>query len=1262
MSTSVKKAEEAAYNGEGQDFDTQLCTHLQNEFLSSSPRIPVEEEIASNANIEAEGETENDDIESHSTSQVIIRVEPTLPAEEEARNKDFIQQARNLQVPIDGVDDDSSSWKNPLQFRRDAQGKLRPINTEGREFHRQVIGFDEKYRKAIKEMEDFSPKSSLSPTQANSESVYHAYHLSIFANQLSSTDDGVVDKDADDNHTQKGLGLTKQHHSAVTDSTAHTYGENDTGHVNLCLTAPENQMSDQGTSQDASFNPPAQEESQPSYEPRTPAPVNPFLQKGSVLKGHEMFGATQPSSIGRHIASPTSSRPSPDVYSGSSPEKALATSPLERHGEEISMLQSSVRTMLRSKSTESHQRFESPPITSSRSFGYTRSRHEPRDTYVSIKESQERRQKESSTSESEIESESDTEARIPRERQRREREAKVHRQLAQVTSSRPGSGISGDVEVPASGGRRRSVEEDYIAQCKGTDARDTQQEDIVIDSQAIVEEAEAIDLPDVIVTTRRASQVETRDITLPKSSPRLPSRWPSVEPHRVPDLCTSSQTQEVSSPLKNPSELSQPSLPLQEVSTNRNDLKTPVVSKPAHVLSDGADATIPNTILETSPLGGDRIRLMGEVTSLSFADNVYDDAVVDEAPGFTQDIEFDRAINSRFSPTPPPKSRTKGFPSFEPPDAGGNLSTITSEALAPRVYINDNDATDDVALDEPQKDSEDDKEKRLDGPQRQSQAASIDENHEAVIAPQIVDQVVPVGAIETPCQEDTPRQALDRPQRAPKAVPKPPKEPIAKRGGLRTKGELKGPSKALRRSDETTTSKSQLRSSRSAKPISSTNANSARSSKHVSDVSSILSTPLSSLGSTPALESTPVPSTRSSTRKKDGTRSEAKNTTPAPVPAPKTHKAATQGAYSKEGLPFVPLPRQQSTRRSIIQGQEIGGQTPASAPPTRSSKRKAVVLDDEEASTRASKRQSISHLVRESSDDPLALPSATLDGISRSKKSNSLFANMSFAVSYVKQGQEKSQVTGLITEHGGQILEDGFEKLFESASLLRSRTSDENAELTPVAAAKSIGFVALIADEHSRKAKYMQALALGLPCISGRWILTCDVKGEVVDWIPYLLCAGQSAFLGNAIRSRTLARYSANEARFPDTLLSREKLLDGRSVLLVTAKGKEETRKAYAFLTRAMGPVRIDQVADHVQARKKLLDDESWDLLYVDKNELAAEAAIFGSSSTKASGSKKRKRGPAAVEEDMGLRPKKIRIITDEVIIQSLILGQLLED
>ena len=146
--------------------------------------------------------------------------------------------------------------------------------------------------------------------------------------------------------------------------------------------------------------------------------------------------------------------------------------------------------------------------------------------------------------------------------------------------------------------------------------------------------------------------------------------------------------------------------------------------------------------------------------------------------------------------------------------------------------------------------------------------------------------------------------------------------------------------------------------------------------------------------------------------------------------------------------------------------------------------------------------------------------------------------------------------------------------------------------------------------------------------------------------------------------SRCLQPYPADDATLLDTFAARQKLLGGKSVLLVA--GRSEKRKPYVFLTRVLGPSRFEQVADNVAARKKLAESEAegqqWDILYVEGNIQNADAVVFGSATTLSSSSKKRKRWPVAAEDESSPAPKKIRMINDETVIQSLIMGHLLDE
>ncbi|KXH50459.1 UbiD family decarboxylase [Colletotrichum nymphaeae SA-01] len=295
-----------------------------------------------------------------------------------------------------------------------------------------------------------------------------------------------------------------------------------------------------------------------------------------------------------------------------------------------------------------------------------------------------------------------------------------------------------------------------------------------------------------------------------------------------------------------------------------------------------------------------------------------------------------------------------------------------------------------------------------------------------------------------------------------------------------------------------------------------------------------------------------------------------------------------------------------------------------------------------------------------------------------------IFAGMAFAISFQskKDGEkvdhfeqrmgQSREIEKLILQCGGLLLGNGFDELFEpnalgsTATSPASETRDEN-PLTLTPFAQTIGFTALIADGHSRKVKYMQALALGLPCISDRWIATCVSKGAVVDWLPYLLCAGQSTFLRDAIRSRYLAPYPATDARLVDVIERRPKMLEGSKILLVMKKSRAEEKKMpYVFLAHVLGATlsraySVDEAKETLRQRELLEDPFDW--VYVDEH-TGSEEGLFSavaSASKPSKASKKRKR--AAPSTDNAPRPpKRIRTLSNELVIQSLILGRMIEE
>ncbi|OKP00938.1 DNA repair protein crb2 [Penicillium subrubescens] len=289
-----------------------------------------------------------------------------------------------------------------------------------------------------------------------------------------------------------------------------------------------------------------------------------------------------------------------------------------------------------------------------------------------------------------------------------------------------------------------------------------------------------------------------------------------------------------------------------------------------------------------------------------------------------------------------------------------------------------------------------------------------------------------------------------------------------------------------------------------------------------------------------------------------------------------------------------------------------------------------------------------------------------------------IFSKMAFAVSYKENEASKNRITRLIRDNGGMLLNDGFTELFEPASVETPKKGDTIDGVSTVNSlsldsdAAEIGFTCLIADTHSRREKYMQALALNIPCLSGRWVEDCVAKGRILDWDIYLLPAGESLYLNGATRSRIMAPTSPMESRLSDTIDSRPRLLDGKSVLIVMGRGKaEEKRKAYVFLTLALGASRVERVPD-LETAKALLDSRveassasGWDYIYVDDADQTAAKSMLASSKSQpvnfVNGRKRRRSTVTMSRPDLTtlLGPQ---IVGSEFVCQSLILGRLYEE
>ena len=278
--------------------------------------------------------------------------------------------------------------------------------------------------------------------------------------------------------------------------------------------------------------------------------------------------------------------------------------------------------------------------------------------------------------------------------------------------------------------------------------------------------------------------------------------------------------------------------------------------------------------------------------------------------------------------------------------------------------------------------------------------------------------------------------------------------------------------------------------------------------------------------------------------------------------------------------------------------------------------------------------------------------------------SGGIFRNMAFAITNIDRADENERLKNHLTSNGGHILTTGLDELFHIPALPRTTSpADPNADtsfrVTP--AAKDVGFTCLIADKHCRTAKFIQALSLGIPCLSTRWITNCVAKQRVLPWAPYLLPSGESAFLGGAVRSRVLQPFDAETATLSEIVENRPRMLNDASVLIIMEKGQEKSMQQHPLITHALGASKISRAIGNASAAKAVADaqalGEPWDWVFSYDKEREVEERLFGGNGI----GKKRKRGR---DSDFGTSAKKgkTRVVGNEFVIQSLILGMLIEE
>ncbi|KAK4696447.1 hypothetical protein P7C71_g1461, partial [Lecanoromycetidae sp. Uapishka_2] len=291
---------------------------------------------------------------------------------------------------------------------------------------------------------------------------------------------------------------------------------------------------------------------------------------------------------------------------------------------------------------------------------------------------------------------------------------------------------------------------------------------------------------------------------------------------------------------------------------------------------------------------------------------------------------------------------------------------------------------------------------------------------------------------------------------------------------------------------------------------------------------------------------------------------------------------------------------------------------------------------------------------------------ATVLAVPRQRSSVNGDPSETFAITNIDHAEDSERVKNLISSNGGLFLENGFDELFHIPPLVRT-TSPKDEEETSfhlTSAAQDVGFTCLIADKHCRRAKYVQALALGIPCLATRYVSDCVSKQCLLPWAPYLLPAGDSAYLGGVARSRVLPPFSTETATLFTMIESRRKMLEGSSILLIMEKGQEETMKQHPLIAHALGASRVARAISQESAAKAVNDaqasGEPWDWVFSYDKEDQVEKRLFGGDGKW----RKRKRGRDS--EAYKASAKRVKggpkVVGNEFVIQSLILGMLVDE
>lgn len=189
-------------------------------------------------------------------------------------------------------------------------------------------------------------------------------------------------------------------------------------------------------------------------------------------------------------------------------------------------------------------------------------------------------------------------------------------------------------------------------------------------------------------------------------------------------------------------------------------------------------------------------------------------------------------------------------------------------------------------------------------------------------------------------------------------------------------------------------------------------------------------------------------------------------------------------------------------------------------------------------------------------------------------KNNGIFKNCVFAVTFDSKkpggAGADERIIRKVETNGGIVLKDGFRNMF----IIEKNTVRLKEEYA------NVKFVAVLANTYRRTNKYIEALALGWPCLAYHYIEQCIEKKQLLDnWNSYVLAAGESEVLQNFVISADMTSFR-NSA---DNKMTLEKIFENRFKIMKeidmiymiepsnTKTMKDDSRDTFRFLLLVCG-------------------------------------------------------------------------------------------